>query len=821
MNNKYKKNKSPIKRQEQTFWEKFNPSSSYYLYLISTLLLIGFIYSFSLFRDWQTFDERVFYNEDIFPIPTQFSEIAEIISKFVVGYHIESMNTYFSNHLTIRSNPFAASLVVIVSFFFQKNALLYHLLQNFLHVLNSALVWIIFYRCTSFYQPNIKENLKYILISIFTLIWSLHSASTEAILLVTNWGALLTYTICLLLILKEITFLSNNNSKFTKLRFISTTLLFCLTMFLTEYGYTLPLILFTLLTALSLVKTSSLSKSFIFAYKATLPYFIGLFLFILISLGRPDSPLINIFGKNGFQNLNVVALGSQIYIFLERNLWLVPQVFIHFFKLLLFPIKLSTYQSNLTTLANTLIEPYSVFCTISYFLFLISPLILIFIFRKNKLSVISLLLFSFFFSLFPFLQIISPTYCLTADRYCYFPIFFLVLFFFNLLISINPSPSKKNIKLTAISAGILLVLLTSRTLIRIQEWNNSLSLYKSAIKIEKKPLYKGQKLTILASYYGKIGKTNEMEKTLRKSLEEFQKALHSLKTLSARHKNQPITLKIYGLDYSSLLLKAAYGIATIKNDNYQENPKEILSFYEPYIKPRLKKTTTNELALYADLLSKVGDLEGAEKILKLGLKKYPYSSALLYSLANYYLEVKNDLGNAYKILKSAYYCFPNHTETIYKLFKYYEKTNDLPNQAEFAYLLGLRQHSPQSYQRSVQLYLDLNQIKFAAIALKKLIRLSPKDPVTLLLTSRYLDVTGKRSKIPFLLFEAYNLSKARGTNEDIKVTKSILVSLVNVNMHLKNFDLSKKYLKALEDIANLTNEDKKVIHELKTRLSNT
>ena len=38
-------------------------------YLSAVILITFLVYSFSLFRPWQPFDERLFYNEEFLPIP--------------------------------------------------------------------------------------------------------------------------------------------------------------------------------------------------------------------------------------------------------------------------------------------------------------------------------------------------------------------------------------------------------------------------------------------------------------------------------------------------------------------------------------------------------------------------------------------------------------------------------------------------------------------------------------------------------------------------------------------------------------------------------
>ena len=290
------------------------------LYLLATILIVFFIYSFSLFRPWQPFDERLLYNETLFPIPQTISEIPEIIKAFVLNYHIESMNSFFSNFMTIRSNPIAEILVIIVSFFFKKNAFLYHMLQLTIHLTNTVLLWIIL--------GKISEK-KYFLMSLFTLIWSLHSANTEAILLITNWKTIMTYTFCLGFILYEIT-QARAGFKPALAKSAATTILFCLTMFTTEYGYSLPLVMFFLVFGLIFKKINSLTKAFLLATKISLPYFMGLLSYYLLSFLRTAPPSVNL-----ASNIN------SIYFFIERNLWLSPQIFVHLLKILFFPMSWS------------------------------------------------------------------------------------------------------------------------------------------------------------------------------------------------------------------------------------------------------------------------------------------------------------------------------------------------------------------------------------------------------------------------------------------------------------------------------------------------
>ena len=811
----YKKNKILKNNKEKKSLLKKITGTDFLLFCL-TLFIVFVVYSFSLPREWQSFDERLFHKETLFPIPYYFDEISEIIKSFVLNYHTESMNIFFSNHMTIRSNPIASMLIVFVSYFFKKSAFLYHLLQLTIHLINTALVWLILKQVTKMINLKFNEPIQYSLISLFSLLWALHSGNTEAVLLVTNWDTIFTYTFCFAFVLFEVIAVSNKKYEVSDLKTVLISALFCLTMFFTEYAYTVPAIIFFISFAFIYKEAGNLKKSFSISMNFAKPYLIGLFLFTFLSLFKSDSPLLNLFSTD--TSNSTIQNYSSFYLFFERNIWLVPQIFLNLMKILIFPKTLTTYQATNILLANTLFEPYSVFCFLIYLSFLTIPTLL-FIYLKDQNKKYSLLLsYSFYFSLFPFLHVLLPTYCLSADRYCYFPLFFLVLLIYCSIFSLFDFSSQKQLKTFITVTSCILFLLTMRTLIRIQEWNNSYTLYKSALRIEKNPLYRANKLVIFANYVGAQGKQEEMENSLQASLKNSFRALKKFKLAKKKYTNEPITLKYYGLDHDSLILKAAYLIATVKNDNYQEPPDKTLAFYEPYIKKRLKTTGINQIALYADILQKAGKTQDAKEMLEYALKRFPYSSSILFSLADYYFLVENNLDKTWEILEKAYKYYPNDHLTLEKLIKYYDKKNDLLNKARFSYLFGLRMHSVESYQNAALIYLDLNQLILAHKTLKKLARLSSHDPRTLLLTSRYLDLTGNRSTILNILNSAYLISKSQGKKQDVTVYKNIILSIINITANKGDLNTARKFVKEFEDIKTLNNEDRKQLSLIKNNL---
>ena len=720
------------------------------------------------------------------------------------------MNYFFSNYITLRSDPVAWVLIVLILYLFKKIAFLYHSFQLLIHLMNTILAWLILDKSSKIILNQSNENtdrLRYILISLITLIWALHSANTEAVLLATNWNANLTYTCFFIFILYEISRITKDKVKRSKSKLIVISVLFFASTFLTEYIYTLPMILFILIFSYTFKLNGSIKKSLSNSWNQTLPYTMGLCLFIYCLVFKSNSPLQNLFRS---QDLN------QMYVFVERNLWLVPQIFMHNLKLILFPVTLSTYQSNLVHLGNTLFNPYSVFCTILYLTFLFVPIILFIIFHKKSFAFIFPLAYVFYFTLFPFLHVVLPTYCLSADRYVYSTSFMFLFILFNIICKFATPESLK--KITILGLCILLIL-TTRTIIRIKDWHEPHKFFQEAINLDKNPLYKAYKLIILAKYSGEEGNQALKKELLDKSLEESNKALKLFKALKKKYPKQPITLKLYGLGYATLILKSAFTATTVRSQYLKENPKDVLVFFEPYIKSKLHLASIDPLSLYASILAKDGQLENSKEVLEYGLKRFPFSPDLLLSLTNYHFTI-NDIDSAYHYLEKGYKYFPYDERFLERFVKYYEQKGDHIKEANFSYLLGLKMHYLESYQRAAKIYLDLNQISFANLALKKCIHLNNNDPLTLLLTSRYLDLTNRRSKILPLLNNAYAISQALRDKQDLKVTKSILISLINVYSHSGDVISAKKYLLELEKIKDLTQEDRLQIKELKSKMDN-
>lgn len=177
-----------------------------------------------------------------------------------------------------------------------------------------------------------------------------------------------------------------------------TILLFVLTFFsffVSEHTLLLPFIVFVYYLG---------SLPFKKALKKTVPLFCALGVYILIFLSNAT-----------YSNF----LGSKT--FMERIFFITPQVFLHTIKLILLPIHLNIDQTSLVYFDSTMDQGHSMLCVVSL-LAVIVAVVISFLEKKT----IFILLAPFLVSLIPFLQILTPTYCLTSERYLYAPLFFLV-----------------------------------------------------------------------------------------------------------------------------------------------------------------------------------------------------------------------------------------------------------------------------------------------------------------------------------------------------------------------------------------------------------
>ena len=138
-------------------------------------------------------------------------------------------------------------------------------------------------------------------------------------------------------------------------------------------------------------------------------------------------------------------------------------------------------------------------------------------------------------------------------------------------------------------------------------------------------------------------------------------------------------------------------------------------------------------------------------------------------------------------------------------------------------MLGLRTHSEEAYQKSLQLYLATNNLKSAEKVIKKLLAADRNNPVTLLLLSQYYSSIKNNNEALKSLERAYEIGKILSIKGELTsdIYETILLNLIKLNISYNNPQRAKEYISELESIKPLSNQVENYIKEVKKKLSLT
>ena len=625
---------------------------------ITLLALIVFVFfAHTLNYSWKFFDEDIIYAQIIWPIPNSLSELIEIIKSFGLNQLFESSNSIYSNISIMRGTPLNNFIWLITLYLFKDSAFCFHLFMLILHIANAILCFLILSNI------NIKnQTLNFIL----TLIWALHPANIESILFATNFGALITYFISLFIF-----FLYVSNKKHPIIVF----LLYLFTVFFSEHAITLSFILFFYLLLTQKQNIKELLKNIS-------PLLIVLLIYVTFSF---------------LNHVIKIPVKEDISTALERIVWLSPQIFIHFTKLVFFPINLSIDQTALVKISHSLFDPYFIFCFIVLFLFILA----------SFFSRIKFLFLPFLLALLPFLHIISPMYNLASERYLYFPLFFLILGFSRLL------SEKVNSKTPSIILlSLILILFGARSYVRTLDWKNSKTLLTSAINSAPNNLYKGLRELMLATSEKELEKnldTNEINRLNNKSISHLKMALNEFKKEKDKNQNKyPKVLKYYGLDPITLEAKTAFLIG-LEELQINDNPQKAYEIFSPYYKS-LAVVDTLILNFYYKVLFKTQRFDEAEQLLKRYLfEENKISPIAFVALSDLYEFKYNNLVKTEEYLLKSFKYFPYDTFTLFGLKRLYKIKNEYKKYADFSHLYGLRTHDLNSLNEAKTICMILNK----------------------------------------------------------------------------------------------------------------
>ncbi|MBI2995379.1 MAG: hypothetical protein HYY52_01550 [Candidatus Melainabacteria bacterium] len=676
------------------------------VFLFFTCLIVFGFYFHTLNYPWKHYDEKIVFDEALLPIPCSFLEIFELIREFGVINFFEAANPFYSNISNLRGTPVDVLFFLFIFFIFKKSTFAYHLFSLILHLANTVLCFYLLSQVVSTYNNKTSSSIKYTIISLLTLLWSLHPTNIESILLVTNIGSLVTYFMCLLIFWIFITHKNKNTVGFNLQDSIILFIIYLFPLLLNEYSVTLPVALFFYFFATDTFKNKKpLGQSLIKALKDILPLMFSLIIFFIYYF---------IFSPKR------ILAESNLLVNFERIFWLAPQILIHFFKLAVLPINLSVDQSAHVQLSNSIFGIYSMICFLITLILFSATAISIFNARK-KTCFYFLIFLPSLITLIPFLHILSPIYTLASERYLYLPLFFFI-FGLSHIIFEHLKSSNKTILITVIIFFIVLTY-SIRTLNRIFEWQNNDTFLSSAIKTAPNNLYKGLRLfTLLNSLQISNQSISYLEakKYITQAKSYLEKEIKNLKTQKAKQNDKtPKIIKFYGLDKNTLLAKS-YFLLALLNYSLDGDSEKALKTFSPYAK-NLKVLDTTILDFYYRILFLTKNSEKAELILLDSLNKKRISPILYIALSDLYEYKSNDLKLTEYYLKESFKYFPYDPLTLFGLKRLYKKLNNLELFAYYSYLYGLRMHDPSSLKESTVVYITLNNKERAEKLLKKLL----------------------------------------------------------------------------------------------------
>lgn len=682
--------------------QRLNINKSLILFLAVTVLIVFIFYFRTAFYEVKAFDELVPFKETLLPVCFSFSEVFELISLLGLKQHFEAMNTLYSNIVSLRCNPFGNLLQMLIQVLFKKNPVNYHLYSLSLHLINTALVFLIIRRACVIASPSARnDNIGLFLTSLLTLLWSLHPVNIESVLLLTNANILLSYTFTFLTIFIYLTTYIKNPSFIKALVLFFT---FSFALFTTEFHFVLPLILIAYTATLNIKKS---------VLKLSIPLIAASILFALLFL---------------CSNIGInLIIQSSIELTLERIFWLSPQILFHFTKIIFLPINLSIDQTMLVKLGKSIFDSYSIFC-IGFIVLILLFSLRSFLLTKKGFPFFFVTFFLYLLSLFPFSQIPAPLYNLASERYLYFPSFILIFglahFLFH-LVSKSHGRDVARYSSTFVVACLLFSFAT-RAYFRTLDWKDSISLYSSAIKTSNDPLHKAFRykgLTPQEKIFAKHPEKEVSSEHRQLAINHLQEAISSLKKEKKLYQaTVPNIVKHYGLDPASRLLRARYYLIhtdlAVTGDH-----KKALQSLKPYVKD-LSLLDSTTLQFYGSELLINNELDEVEKVLRYANEKYPHSLRIILPLSDVIQTKYGDLEEVKKLFLEAFKYFPYDTFTLFILPKIYELTMEQEKYALYSYIYGLRHHSIKDLQNAYNTYLVLNKKDKAEKAKQRIIELA-------------------------------------------------------------------------------------------------
>ena len=737
-------------------------SGSDFITVLACLTVVLLLFIPTLSRPWLIYDEKAIFDNTFFPSPSSFSEIFETFREFGLNFNYISSNIIYSSNSVIRSSPVSLILNTFIHFFLKKNSFYYHIFILILHMINTTLVYFIIKRLT---QTLFSNNL---ITALLTLIWAVHPVIIESVLLSTNFPRLITYTFFFGFFLD---FLNNRNKNNTILRRTIIPLLFLIPMFSTECIIILPFVFF-IVSFQELFQTENIKTSLKKSFEQTFPYFTGVIIylayFIFIFHAKTSHPIQS----------------NELQVFFERVFWLSPQIFFHSLKLIFYPAILSIDQSLFVRLGKAIYNPYAIFCFIFTLLWLALPLYLLI--SKKRFADLFFMTWAFFFTVLPFLHILMPSYLLSAERYLYCPLAFLI---FSTAKIICKNLIKKNHLAIILLLSAVLICCFIRSHYRVLDWKDNYSFISSNYRYTNNSFLKGVGLGLLAKATTVLEpeKITESKRLFSKSLKFLRKAKVENKKLKFEaQRSVPSVIKSYGLDYDSILAKIAYLEVSSRCLEFNENSKIVLKILSPLMKSQ-NKLDPRLFELYAYLLTLEKQYSKARDILLKANSLYPHTQFILNSLFDLTLKHENNSIEAEKYLVDSLKYYIYDTSLLTKAHDFYQSKGDLKNTARYAYLFALRTHSKSAYQQALSIYLNLGNMGEAGKIVNNLLKSDLDDIQIIYLISKYYYKLNNYQKSLSYLKNAYILAiKQKADDTLISEIRNSLTRIYSIISNSKN-----------------------------------
>lgn len=638
--------------------------------IISLICILVFgVFAHTLDFPWKHFDEQIIYDETILPIPYSLSEFFNFITQLGVNNHFEASSIFHSSVSNLRGTPLDVLFTLCVFMMFKKTAFAYHVFSLVLHIINSALCFLIINRI-------VKNNSYSFLL---TLIWSLHPGNVESILFATNFGALVTYFFCFALMNYYFDKLDAGSKDSISLKSkILIGAIYLFPLFLNEYSVTFPVIIFLYIFSQS-CKNLGYKTAFTKFTTMVAPLFFSLVIFFI-----------------NFISLPVIRTSQEnsITLILERVFWFSPQVFFHIVKTIFFPSNLSIDQSSHVLLSDSLITPYSVFCFIFMYGLILLSAITFFKLKNNKFHLLFTTYTFFIIALLPFLHIISPLYNIFSERYLYLPTFFLIFgvahIFQDSGFRVQGLKTNKRSGLITTTLVLLCIFCGARTYTRSLDWKDSVALFSSTLKNPPNELLKGLREEMLGGVLIETRTDPNSKEKGNKLIEQGYKTLaNSLRDYDKSTNREPEIIKAYGLDKKTLNAKTAYLLAYTL-DLMNNNPKSVYNLLKPYMED-LSVFDTQLVDLYLSLALRNNDINEVERVVNKVILLKPSAPIFLYKSKVSEIKYKDKV-LAERYLLKAFNYFPYDKLTLLSLREFYKRHGNQNKYMKFKQLLDLRNH---------------------------------------------------------------------------------------------------------------------------------